>query len=185
MSLFKGSINMPLFKVSKKFPFKTPLLKQYFMCFKVWKEAMPYKSVEITPEHKFRWNWRVADSINFGLFKWDSKHNFTSVQEEHEDFLSIQFENSNQVTDFHALILFKEMMDAPLETTVSLQVDKLNMKDPLLQAAKVVFLEVVKEDYRKFLDNVYKILQDAERRLQVLGDCYWTDYKAIDFAKTV
>ena len=173
---------MPLFKLSKKFPFKTALLKQYFMCFKVWKENMPYKVVDIIPEQKFRWNWRIADSINFVLFKWDFKHNFTSVQEEHEDFLSIRFENSNQVTDFSAKILFKEEMD---ETTVSFQVDKLNLKDPVLNTAKAVFLEVVKEDYRKFLDNVYNLLQDEERRLQILGDCYWTDYKAIDFAKPV
>jgi len=174
---------MPLFKVSKKFPFKTPLLKQYFMCFKVWKESMPYKSVEIIPEQKFRWNWRISDSINFVLFKWDFKHNFTSVQEEHEDFLLIKFENSNQVTDFSAKILFQEKMAAPLETTVSLQVDKLNLKDPVLNAAKSVFLEVVKEDYQKFLNNVYNLLQAEDRRLQILGDCYWTDYQAIDFAK--
>lgn len=174
---------MSLFKVSKKFPFRTPLLKQYFMCFKVWKEAMPYKKVEITPEQKFRWNWRIADSINFVLFKWDFKHNFTSMQEEHEDFLSIQFENSNQVTDFHAKILFTEKMD-PTETTVVLQVDKLSLKDPVLNTAKVVFLEVIKEDYQKFLNNVYNILQEENRRLQILADCYWTDYKAIDFSKS-
>jgi len=176
---------MPLFKVSKKFPFKTPLLKQYFMCFKVWKEAMPYKVVDIIPEQKFRWNWRIADSINFVLFKWDFKHNFTSVQEEHADFLSIHFENSNQVTDFSAKILFKEKREGPLETIVFLQVDKLNLKDPVLNTAKAVFLEVVKEDYRKFLDNVYNILQNENKRLQILGDCYWTDYKAIDFSKSV
>ncbi len=176
---------MPLFKVSKKFPFKTPLLKQYFMCFKVWKEAMPYKTVEIIPEQKFRWNWRITDSINFVLFKWDFKHTFTSVQEEHADYLSIQFENSNQVTDFCAKILFKEKREVPLETIVFLQVDKLNLKDPVLNTAKTVFLEVVKEDYRKFLDNVYNIFQNENRRLQILGDCYWTDYKAIDFSKSV
>lgn len=146
---------------------------------------MPYKTVEIIPEQKFRWNWRIADSINFVLFKWDFKHNFTSVQEEHEDFLSIRFENSNQVTDFSAKILFMEKMDVSLETTVSFQVDKLSLKDPVLNTAKAVFLEVVKEDYRKFLDNIYNLLQDNARRLQILGDCYWTDYKAIDFPKTV
>ncbi|NVM30572.1 MAG: hypothetical protein HWN65_17155 [Candidatus Helarchaeota archaeon] len=91
---------MPLFKVSKKFPFSTPLLQQYFMCYRVWQRAMPYKIVEITPEHKYRWKWHIKDSLNFVLFKWSFEHTFTSVQEQHPDHLFIQFENSNQVTDF-------------------------------------------------------------------------------------
>lgn len=173
---------MPLFKVSKKFPFKTALLKEYFMCFKVWKVAMPYKTVDITPEHKFRWNWRIIDSINFGLFKWDFVHIFSSVQTEHEDFLSIEFENSNQVTNFSARILFKEKMNEHLENTVTLQVDALTLKDPLLNSVKPMFLDIIRVDYKKFLDNVYDILQKEEARMQILEDCDWADYTVINFS---
>jgi len=172
-------MSMPLFKVSKKFPFRTPLLKQYFMCFKVWKEAMPYKTVDITPENKFRWKWRIVDSLNFVLFKWDFVHTFTSIQEEHEDFLSIEFENSNQVNSFSAKIIFREEIHEDIEVT--LQVDALTLKDPLLNSAKPMFLDTLRVDYKKFLDNVYTILQHENRRLQILEDCYWTDYSTIIF----
>jgi len=152
------------------------------MCFKVWKEAMPYKTVDITPEHKFRWNWRIVDSINFVLFKWDFVHTFTSVQVEHEDFLSIEFENSNQVTSFSAKILFKEKMHEDLENTVTLQVDFFTLKDPLLNSVKPMFLDTIRLDYKKFLDNVYILLQNETDRLQILEDCYWADYSAINFS---
>jgi len=175
-------LNMPIFKVSKKFPFKTTLLKQYFMCFKIWKEAMPYKTVDITPEHKFRWNWRIVDSLNFIIFKWEFIHTFTSVQEEQEDFLSIEFQNSNQVNNFSAKILFKEKLKECLENTVILQVDSLTLKDPLLNSVRPIFFDIIKVDYKKFLDNVYNILQNEEMRIQILEDCYWTDSSAIDFS---
>ena len=99
---------MPLFRVWKKFPFATLHLQQYFMCHRVWAAAMPYKVVEITPEQKYRWNWRIKDSINFVLFKWSFEHTFTSVQEQHKDHLFIKFEKSNQVDDFTGKILFQE-----------------------------------------------------------------------------
>jgi hypothetical protein len=172
---------MALFKIWRKFPFPTALLKEYFMCHQVWKIAMPYKVVEITPEQKYRWNWRIQDSINFVLFKWNFEHNFTSIQEEHEDHLSIRFENSNQVNDFFAQILFREEIDRNIENTVIFQFERLNLKDPLLNTMKIAFIEVVKKDYKIFLDNVYNLLQEKQKRRQILKDCYWTNYEVIQF----
>ncbi len=172
---------MALFRVWKKFPFQTPLLKQYFMCHRVWKATMPYKTVEIIPEYKFRWKWRIKDRINFVLFQWSFEHNFISVQEEHENFLSIKFENSNQVSQFHAKILYETMDIEEVETKVILQVEKMTLKDPLLNTVKIAFLEIVKKDYKIFLDNVYSLLQQKQERLKVLEDCYWTDNDVIQF----
>ena len=170
-----------LFRIWKKFPFATPLLKEYFMCHRVWQKAMPYKRIEIRPEQKFRWNWKINDSINFILFKWNFDHIFTSVQEEYEDHLIIRFENSNQVDDFLAQILFNEENKGFIENTVILQVDTLKLKDPLLNSMKVAFLEFVKRDYKKFLNNVYDLLQKKQDRLQILDDCYWANYDAVQF----
>lgn len=151
------------------------------MCHKVWKAAMPYKTVEITPEQKFRWNWRIKDSLDFVIFKWNFDHTFTSVQEEYPDHLAIRFENSNQVSDFAAQILFQEKTVGSFENKVTFQVDRLRLKDPLLETAKIAFLEMIKKDYKKFLDNVFTLLQQKGERLQTLKDCYWTRYEFIQF----
>ncbi|NVM55010.1 MAG: hypothetical protein HWN66_14995 [Candidatus Helarchaeota archaeon] len=172
---------MPLFKIWKKFPFPTPLLKQYFMCHRVWQKAMPYKAVEIKPEHKFRWIWKVKDKLNFILFKLDFEHTFTSVQEEHEDYLFIKFENSNQVKDFSAKILYEEKGNNPIENKVILQIDKMNLKNPILNTVKIAFIEMIKKDYKIFLNNVHTLLQQKQERLQILEDCYWTDHDVIQF----
>ena len=173
---------MPLFKVSKKFPYPTKMLQQYFMCHKVWKAAMPYKLVAVEPEEKYRWQWRLKDKINFVLFKWTFEHTFTSVQEEHDDHLFIRFENSNQVNDFNGKIIFQEtMIGQKLENKVSIEFDKLKLKDPLLNTVKFAFIDIMKKDYKIFLNNVYKILQKPQERLQILEDCYWTDYEVIKF----
>ena len=174
---------MALFRIWRKFPFSTALLKEYFMCHMVWKNAMPYKLVEISPEQKYRWNWRIKDNINFVLFKWNFEHHFTSIQEEHADHLSIRFENSNQVSDLFAQIKFQEEDFGQIENTVSIQFDKLNLKDPLLNTMKIAFLEIIKKDYKIFLDNVYNLLQEKQKRLQILEDCYWTKYDVIQFSE--
>ncbi|MFX1296381.1 MAG: hypothetical protein ACFFD2_16200 [Promethearchaeota archaeon] len=176
---------MALFKIWKKFPYRTALLQQYFMCHKVWKAAMPYESVEIIPEEKFRWNWKIKDKINLGLFKWDFEHIFTSVQEEHEDYLFIKFENSNQVKDFSGKIIFQEKNIGKVENTVSIKFDKLNLKDPLMNAAKFAFISLMKRDYKIFLNNVYKIVQEKQEGLKILKDCYWTDYNVIHFKENL
>lgn len=176
---------MPVFKVWKKFPFPTPLLQQYFMCHCVWQKAMPYKLVKITPEQKYRWNWQIMDHINFVIFKWKFEHTFTSVQEQHSDHLLIKFENSNQVTDFIGKILFIEKTSTEvaggIENTVTIEFDKLNLKDPMLNTLKFAFIDIMKRDYKQFLNNVFLLLQQKEERLQILGDCYWTDYSVIPF----
>ncbi len=173
---------MPLFKIWKKYPYPTALLQQYFMCHKVWQAAMPYKLVEINPIEKYRWNWRIKDSINFILFKWNFEHTFTSVQEEHPDHLFIKFENSNQVNDFTAKILFQEKKkEHHIENIVTLQFDKLRLKDPLLNTVKLAFIEIMKKDYKKFLDNVFELLNQKQMRLKILQDCPWTNYKVIQF----
>lgn len=146
---------------------------------------MPYKIIEITPEEKYRWNWRIKDKINFTLFKLTFEHIFTSIQEQHEDHLFIKFKNSNQVTDFAGKILFVEKesneSNGQIENTVTIQFDRLNLKDPMLNMVKFAFIDIMKRDYKKFLNNVYKLLQQKEKRLQILEDCYWTDYSVIQF----
>jgi NDP-sugar pyrophosphorylase family protein len=172
---------MPLFKVSKVFHHPTKHLQQYFMCHRVWQAAMPYKVVEIEPEQKYRWNWRIKDNINFVLFKWNFEHTFTSIQEDHPDHLFIRFENSNQVTNFTGKIKFEETHEEQLDNKVSIEFDKLNLKDPLLNSVKFAFIDIMKKDYKTFLGNVYQLLQDNEKRMQVLQDCYWTDYNTISY----
>jgi len=173
--------DMALFNVWKIFPFRTAILKQYFMCHRVWKEAMPYRVVEIEPEHKYRWNWRIKDKINFILFQWNFEHSFTSIQKEHEDYLSISFENSNQVSKFSARILYEQVAENPLKIKVSLVVDELELKDRFLNTIRIAFLDLIKTDYTKFLTNVYNMLQQPEKRLEVLEDCSWTDFAVVKF----
>ena len=144
---------------------------------------MPYKIVEIIPERKGKWNWRIKDNLNFVLFKWGFEHIFTSVQEEHEDFLAIKFENSNQVRNFSAKILYEEKTKEPIENLVTLQFNKLELIDPLLNTMRLVFIDLLRKDYRKFLDNVYILLQKEEKRLNILEDCYWTDFSVVKFPK--
>ncbi|MHA1278158.1 MAG: hypothetical protein ACTSQI_11535 [Candidatus Helarchaeota archaeon] len=172
---------MPLFKITKVFPYTTKHLQQYFMCHRVWQVAMPYQLVEITPEQKHRWNWRIKDSINFVLFKWNFEHIFTSIQEEHSDHLFIRFENSNQVNDFTGKILFEENVHEVIENKVSIEFNKLKLKDPLLNGVKFAFIDIMRKDYKKFLDNVYSLLQDKDKRLEILKDCHWTNYQAIRY----
>lgn len=155
------------------------------MCHKVWMEAMPYKLVEIEPEQKFKWSWRINDSINFIFFKWNFEHNFKSLQEEHEAHLLIRFEDSNQVSDFEARILYETTQWTPIQTKVTLQVDKLTLKDPLLSSVKIAFLEIIKGDYKQFLDNLFTLLQNKEKRLQILKDCYWINYQRISFDEKI
>ncbi|NVM30573.1 MAG: hypothetical protein HWN65_17160 [Candidatus Helarchaeota archaeon] len=64
---------------------------------------------------------------------------------------------------------------------VTIQFGKLNLKDPILNTVKFVFIDIMKRDYKQFLNNVYNLLQKKEERLQILEDCYWTDYKVINF----
>ncbi len=151
------------------------------MCHKVWQAAMPYREVEITPRQKFIWDWRIKDNINFVLFKWNFEHIFTSIQEEHEDHLFIRFENSNQVNDFSAKILFQEQNEGIFENNVILQFNRLKLKDPLLDTVKIAFIEIMKKDYKVFLNNVYNLLQQDQKRLKILEDCYWTDQKVIHY----
>ncbi len=146
---------------------------------------MPYEIVEITPEQKYRWNWHIKDSINFVLFKWKFEHTFTSVQEQNPDHLFIKFENSNQVTNFTGKILFTEKVKAEtpgeIENTVTIQFNKLELKDPMLNTVKFAFIDIMKRDYKQFLNNVFQLLQQKEERVQILEDCYWTDYSTITF----
>lgn len=64
---------------------------------------------------------------------------------------------------------------------VTIQFGKLNLKDPILNTVKLVFIDIMKRDYKQFLNNVYNLLQKKEERLQILEDCYWTDYTVINF----
>ena len=175
---------MVVFEVKKVFPFSKNLLKEYFMCHVTWKMGMPYKSVGIKPREKNTWDWDVKDSFDFIVLKWNFNHVFTSIQIEFEDYLDIKFENSNQVLNFNGIIRFKEKVneeDGAIKCLVRFIISKLTLKDPILNKFKNPFIGIMKADYKKFLDNVYEILQDKEIRGQVLEDCYWVDDSRIKY----
>jgi hypothetical protein len=173
---------MVVFSVKKVFTFGKDLLKEYFMCYKTWSLCMPYKKVEIEPLDKNNWDWEIADAIDFIVLKWNFKHTFTSKQIEHENHLSIDFENSNQIKNFDGQITFQEKeFEDGIKCLVKFNINKLKLKDPLLNRLRDPFIGIMKADYKKFLDNVYDILQDTEIRGHVLEDCWWVDYKRIKY----
>ncbi|MHA1271327.1 MAG: hypothetical protein ACTSPY_16155 [Candidatus Helarchaeota archaeon] len=175
---------MVVFEVKKVFPQRKDLLKEYFMCYRTWALGMPYKVVNIKPREKCIWDWEIIDAIDFIIIKWDFKHKFTSIQKEHEHYLKIDFENSNYISEFDGEITFKEKVnneDGSVKCLVKFIIKKLRLKDPLLNKLRDPFIGIMKADYKKFLDNVYDILQDKKIRDDVIKGCWWARKEVITF----
>ena len=175
---------MVVFEVKKVFPFKKDLLKEYFMCHRTWMLGMPYKTVEIKPREKCVWDWVIKDVIDFIIIKWSFVHKFTSIQKEYENYLKIDFENSNHISEFDGDITFKEKIneeDGSVKCLVKFIIKKLKLKDPILNQLRDPFIGIMKADYKKFLDNVYEILQDEKVRIEVIDGCPWVRKSRITF----
>jgi len=173
-----------VFEVKKVFPFNKELLKEYFMCFKIWELGMPYKSVKIKPREKNSWDWKIKDVIDFIIIKWSFEHKFTSIQQEFDNYLKVDFENSNYISDFDGKITFNEKVNEDngnVLCLVKFVVKKLRLKDPILNQLRDPFIGILKADYKKFLNNVYEILQDKEVRVQSINECWWVKKEVIKF----